>query len=713
MINWQTLLKLESNDPDLSFDIFYSKLTELVNENVPLKQITKKQLKRQSKPWVTKGILKSMSKRDIFLKKSINAKGADRKSDLYKKYKSYRNSIVNLLKLSKKLHYQDFFINFNNTKKTWEGINEIINKKNSKSEQNIILKDGPNIITDPQSISNNFNKFFTTIAEEIQQEIPKIGNFEKFVKNNTSPNSFFFSPVSKSEILKTFKSIDHSKSTGEFSIPKQIFDCISDPLAGILCQLINLTFKTGIFPKALKTVKVIPIFKNKGSNQEVDNYRPISLLSNIDKIFEKLVYSRLISFLDTHNILSNRQFGFRKKHSTKLALISLTEEIRRALDAGNFSCGVFIDLKKAFDTVNHDILLRKMELYGIRGIANQWFRSYLSNRTQFVSYSGSKSSFRNILFGVPQGSVLGPLLFLIYINDLCNAMKYSKTSLFADDTSIVYSDLSLKNVENNINEDLNNLYIWLCANKISLNITKTKVLLFRNAHKVINYDLNITINNKTLKLSESVKYLGVTLDHFLNWKLHIKNLCSKLSSANGAISRLRYYVPNSTLIQIYYALFFSHLNYACQIWGQIDNQGLQRILMLQKKCVRLMTFSDYHAHSNPLFVNLNILKIHDLVKLSNVNLIHDILNSNCPARVSTIFSLDFYQHDYTTRGKNINLLSRPYARTTTYGIKSVTYNSIVLWNNFQKSVPNITLSEIKKRRLSTLYRNFLISQYIT
>jgi len=298
------------------------------------------------------------------------------------------------------------------------------------------------IISKLQILPLSLKNFFSTVANKIQSQIPNIGNFEKYVKKLHSPDSFFFSPVTNDEILKLFKTLNHSKSTGDFSIPKQIFNCVPETLADILQNLINLTFETSIFPNALKTVKVIPIFKNKGSNQNVDNYRPISLLSNIDKIFERLVYSRLISFLESHDILSDRQFGFRKQHSTKLALISLTEEIRRSLDSGKFSCGVFIDLQKAFDTVNHKILLHKLNMYGVRGIANNWFRSYLSGRMQYVSYSGSSSSLREILAGVPQGSVLGPLLFLIYINDLCNAVNHSKTSLFADDTSIVYDDFS-------------------------------------------------------------------------------------------------------------------------------------------------------------------------------------------------------------------------------------------------------------------------------
>ena len=282
-----------------------------------------------------------MSLRDKLLKKFINAKNPENKSRHHAKYKTYRNSITNLLKISKNLHYKGFFnINQNDPKKSWEGINEVINKK-KKSQSKIILSKGVNKLSDPDSVSNEFNAFFSTVAKKIQEKIPRVDNFAKYVNRLQTSNSFFFTPVTKSEVLKTIKSCDHSKSTGEYSIPKQLFQYVPDTLAEILEILINMTFETGIFPSALKTVKVIPVFKNKGSNQDVNNYRPISLLSNIDKIFEKLVYSRVMSFLDYHNVLSNRQFGFRKKHSTKLALISLTEEIRRALDSGNFACGVF------------------------------------------------------------------------------------------------------------------------------------------------------------------------------------------------------------------------------------------------------------------------------------------------------------------------------------------------------------------------------------
>ena len=255
-------------------------------------------------------------------------------------------------------------------------------------------------------------------------------------------------------------------------------------ISDILTKIINLSFETGIFPSALKLVKVIPVFKNKGSNQDYNNYRPISLLSNVDKIFEKLVHRRIVSFLDKYDAIYQKQFGFRKQHSTAHTLISLTEEIRRALDKGQFSCGVFIDLQKAFDTVDHTILLNKLKHYGIRGKANKWFHSYLTDRRQFVSIAGANSEIRHILHGVPQGSVLGPLLFIIYINDIYLSILNSSTYLFADDTGILNSNDNPKHIEKQLNKDLNSLFKWLCANKISLNVTKTEVVLFKQTERL-------------------------------------------------------------------------------------------------------------------------------------------------------------------------------------------------------------------------------------
>ena len=237
-----------------------------------------------------------------------------------------------------------------------------------------------------------------------------------------------------------------------------------------------MSLKEGVFPSLNKEADVCPIHK-KNEKTKCENYRPISLLSNISKIFERVIYDRLDNFLTSSEIIYKFQFGFHKQYSTNHALLSIVEVIRNALDKKMFTCGVFIDLEKAFDTVNHQILLSKLYHYGIRGVANKWFSSYLSNRFQKVSLNGVSSSQLPVTCGVPQGSILGPLLFLIYINDMHFAMQFSTTYHFADDTNLLYSCTSLKVLRKRLNNDLALLYDWLCANRLSLKTDRVTLKL--------------------------------------------------------------------------------------------------------------------------------------------------------------------------------------------------------------------------------------------
>ena len=492
-------------------------------------------------------------------------------------------------------------------------------------------------------------------------------------------------PTEHFEVLDTINNCINNKACGPNSIPTTIMHLVKHVIANPLADIINLSFTTGIYIDKLKISKIVPIFKEKGNKLICENYRPISLLSNINKIFEKIMHKRLYHFLEIQGAIYKHQFGFRKYHSTTHALVDLTEDIRQAIDDNKFSCGVFIDLQKAFDTVDHDILLKKLEHYGIRGIANDWFKSYLKNRKQFVSILGFDSDLANVSFGVPQGSVLGPLLFLVYINDLHQAIKYCTTRHFADDTNLLIKNSSLKQLKKHLNLDLRKLCNWLKANKISLNCSKTELILFRHPNKHINYDLKIKIGGKRLQQSKSVKYLGIHLDPHLNWSSHVDNLSAKLNRMAGMLSIIRHYVPKNTLRNIYFAIFSSILTYGAQVWGQALNKQITRIQKIQNKAIRIISFADFKDSSTPLYHKLNILKLTDHVNLQNFLFVHSTLKGSLP--LPLIDSFEVATDSFNSRGSLQSKIVLPKVRTVNYGLNSILYRSASFWNLMVSKFP--------------------------
>ena len=462
-------------------------------------------------------------------------------------------------------------------------------------------------------MSNCFNDFFVNIGNSVEAKIPKVTPFNTFLKDKNN-NSFFIKPVDENEIKSMISKLFSSKACGPNSIPTHILKLNLDFLTLPLKHIINLSFSEGCFPQMLKLADICPIFKKKDKNR-CENYRPISLLSNLSKLFECAMHTRIYDFLEQCNIFSDLQFGFRKKHSTNHALLSIFENIRGKLDSKTFSCGVFIDLEKAFDTVNHNILLKKLEFYGIRGISNLWFSSYLSNRCQRVKLDGKNSGILDITCGVPQGSILGPLLFLLYINDMKNSVKNSILHHFADDTNLLCSDAKENNLKKKMNEDLRLIYVWLCANRLSLNVDKTEFIVFRPPHSKIENRFTLKLNRTTLFESPKIKYLGLILDKTLSWKHHIFELRKKLSRAVGILYKMRSLnTPKNVLLSLYYSLFHSHMTYGICLYGLADPQYISKITLIQKRAIRIISKAPFNSHTSPLFKNLGILNFAKTLK---------------------------------------------------------------------------------------------------
>ena len=351
--------------------------------------------------------------------------------------------------------------------------------------------------------------------------------------------------------------------------------------------------------------------------------------------------------------------------------------------------------------MDHRILLRKLEYYGIRGLSNNWFRSYLTNRQQYVSINGYNSNNKPMLYGVPQGSVLGPLLFLIYINDLNIAIKFSKTHHFADDTNLLFADKSLKKIQKFVNLDLKLLCCWLKANKISLNASKTELIVFRDPRRKSNHELKIKIDGKKLVPSKFVKYLGILIDCHLTWNVHTVELKTKLSRAVGMLSKIRHYVKIETLINIYYGIFSSLMRYGSQIWGQL-NSAVKKIQVIQNKAIRIMNFSSIRTSATPLFRKCNILKLCDIVT-------HDSLRGNLPSSLTGRFSLVNTVNN--TRNEMYHQLNRDRSKTITYGSFSIKTRSIDIWNSINKLFHNENLQQKKKLYCKKKVTKFLLERY--
>ena len=377
-----------------------------------------------------------------------------------------------------------------------------------------------------------------------------------------------------------------------------------------------------------------------------NNYRPICLLPLFSKVFEKIMYNGLIKLINKHKLLYKYQFGFRKDHSTYMAVITLIDEITSDLDKGDFTIAVLIDFRKAFDTVDHQILLDKLYHYGIRGIACDWIKSYLSNREQQVSYNGVNSTFKNIDCGVPQGSILGPLLFIIYINDLSSVSEILTAILFADDTTLIDSHKNLNTLVTRFNEELIHIVQWLNANRLSLNIDKTNFMIFKPRNK--NDDKpNIMINGSQIDQVNKAKFLGVIIDCNLKWNEHIKHVTQKISKGIGIIIKARKYFNCETLLNLYNTLILPYISYCVHVWGTAANVYSAKIHILQKKVVRIIDGVPPRTHSQPIFDKLKIMTIYQIYRYYVGVFMYKLYHNSLPP-VFSMFTPTSNIHSYPT-----------------------------------------------------------------
>ena len=532
-------------------------------------------------------------------------------------------------------------------------------------------------------IANAFNEYFCNIAIDLDNSLP-LSNIDPLrYLNFNSLTSMYLFPVDVSECMKIISSLKITKQDVN-SIPVPIFKSFSACFIDVLCDIINMAFSNGIFPDSLKIAFTIPIFK-KGDKFVITNFRPISLLPFMSKIFEKCLYNRLLNFLSDNQILNQNQYGFLRGKSTEDAMVDLMKHLHQSLNSKLSRVNIFIDFRKAFDTLNHNILLRKLNAYGIRGPPLKLIQNYLFNRKQFVKINNTFSSVGNITLGIPQGSVLGPLLYLIYVNDLPNLSQNYQTILFADDTVLSFEGKNPSEINRNCNLELGILNDWAIANRLTINSDKTFFNIVSNSKFPPN-SFDINLNNVPISQNSSITYLGVIFDEKLKFNLHIKDICNKISKSIGVLNKLRDNVPHFALKNLYYSLIFPYLNYCNIIWGGTYFSHLNPLIILQKKAIRIINNCSYFHHTNKLFF------VNRILKLSDLNKFHLLVHMyKLPDHSKFIRS-----HQYSTRFRT--QLNPSFQRLTSTQM-FIDYRGPLEWNKIPPNIKNSQSLEIFKRRL--------------
>ena len=590
-------------------------------------------------------------------------------------------------------------------RRTWQTVNELTSRKSNTCSVKELTVDGVSI-TNPTDLSDTFNEHFSTIGPKLANEIPSAANSNNRCLDylNFTDQRFYFDQINCNEVFLLLNKLSQSKSTGLDKISARLIRECADLICIPICAIFNRSLITGVFPDEWKCAKVTPLFK-QGSSNDMNNYRPISVISVVAKVFERITYDQLYNYLSQHDIFSKNQSGFRPLHSTVTALLEAADSWAYNIDRGNVNAVIFLDLKKAFDTVDHAILLSKLSAYGIQGDAYNWFKSYLENRTQKCSVNGSLSKTCSLQCGIPQGTILGPLLFLLYINDLPNCLSNSYPRMYADDTHLTYADSNMNAIQSCLNEDLQNISEWLIANKLTLNMTKTEFMLIGSRQKLstITDTPILTINGTPINQVSTTKSLGILIDSNLTWGNHIDKLAKKIASGIAAVKRVRPFVPSATLHLIYKALIQPHFDYCNVVWGNCSMKLADKLQKLQNRAARTLTFSNYDTDAAQLFERLNWENLSTQHDIQKAIMVFKSLNNLAPEYLCSKFINRSMTTPYTFRDSE-NKLAIPLPRTN-YLRNSFSYSGAVLWNSLPQNVRQAESLNNLKTLLKKHYRN--------
>ena len=632
-----------------------------------------------------------------YKKARVKSANSEKCKKLWDEYKEFKNK--NVTRISKRDRKQNIVEDLkskskkNDLKGIWKTIKTASNLPVTNSSKN------PRDELDEEVL----NKYFTSIGPKIQSEIiTEDDNVEKFIEFmpliDTSEGMNNFCEISEDGVLEYISSLANDKSINN-KIPMKVYKCIIPSIITPITHIINKSLSSGIMPLSCKTALITPVYKGEGDKLDPGNYRPISILSILGKCIEYFVNISLTDYIKNNKILNDRQFGFRKENSTTYLMLELFDKIYNSKEKGKKPAIIFLDIKKAFDTVNHEILLRKLKYYGISGIVYKWFQSYLSNRYQSTKIGKRISIYLLVLWGIPQGSILGPILFSIFINDIVSICKDSLPFLFADDGAL-YIDNVDRNSYSNIKSELKRILSWLSINKLCLNGDKTKFMIFDNLKNLDTIDI-INDNSSTLTIKEekvrTKKYLGLIVDHSLKFFDHIDYIKKKVARRIGAMYKSKNLLPLKYRKMFANSLMLPYFDYLDIIWNKTTKSKLIELDILYKKIAKIALNYDMLESSKKVYQDMNWLPLHLRRQLHMSTYMFKIINGSSPEELRGKF---VYISGGSREGEKCNLYTKK-----SKSHKQFYYLGTKSWNILPQP---LRLAESAKKFSNNLKTKFLI-----
>ena len=685
----------ETDDVDTAYTYWKTIFNEVCNKHCPF---ISRRVRKNFLPWLNDDIKEDIKMKHYFMKKA-HSKGLE---IYWLMFKHFRIVISNSLRIAKKEHYTGLILeNKNKPKIMWKYLKELLPGKSCFFPNNLLI-DGQ-IITNRKHIANAFNSYFTSIASKLAKALSP--PTRPITTNSPALDGpiFNFPAISPDFVEKQLISLPENKAVGFDKLSGKLLKAAAPAIAKPLSIILNLSLQSGKFIADWKHAKVIPLHKT-GPTTERNNYRPISILPILSKILERFVHMHFSTFLDLNNLLATTQSGFRKQHSTTTALLNVTERWFKNIDKGLVTGIVFVDLRKAFDTVDIHILLDKLPQFGVTGKEHSWFKSYLTSRFQSVAFGGQISEPMPVSIGVPQGSILGPLLFLLYLNDLPSVPDHCNVGMYADDTEIdaACCPAEVETLEQQLNNDLCKLNDYLNANRLNTNIPKCQFMKI-GTHQVLNKceDIKITIKDQQLDSKTSFKYLGMIIDQNLNWDAHIDYIVPKISTKIGIIRSLRRTLPVDTLKLLFNAIVLPHFDYVDIIYDSTTKTNKERLQKLQTRAARIISGSGPRTHRAVMFKSLGWLSLQQRRNVHKCVMIYKCRNNLAPDYLRDLFFTNDDTHSYNTR--NAADFRLPKTRTEFYR-RSFLVSSQLLWNNLPNNLKqHHTLNSFKNATFKHFY----------